>query len=60
VTAEAKYIGRKGKLFDFEIMASDAAGEIGRGGHERAIVISSKLEGVAEGRKKTVEEESKK
>src|SRR5258708_2720028 len=31
VMAEARYIGREGKLFLFEVMASDQGGEVGRG-----------------------------
>ncbi|KAE8333715.1 hypothetical protein BDV39DRAFT_198627 [Aspergillus sergii] len=44
VTAEAKYIGQKGKLYQFEVIAKDEAGEVGRGGHERAIVEIARLE----------------
>ena len=47
VTATARYAGREGKLFLFEISASDPGGEIGRGWHKRAIVASERLEGVA-------------
>jgi fluoroacetyl-CoA thioesterase len=51
VTAEATYVGKKGKLYEFEVLASDAAGEVGKGRHERAIVIGAQLEGLAEKRK---------
>lgn len=44
VTATARYAGREGKLFLFEISASDPGGEIGRGWHKRAIVASERLE----------------
>lgn len=44
VTATARYAGREGKLFLFEISASDPGGEIGRGWHKRAIVTSERLE----------------
>ncbi|PIG85479.1 hypothetical protein AARAC_007100 [Aspergillus arachidicola] len=44
VTAEAKYIGPKGKLYQFEVIAKDEAGEVGRGSHERAIVEIARLE----------------
>ena len=36
VTASARYLGREGKLFVFEVVASDAGGEIGRARHKRA------------------------
>ena len=38
VTANARYTGREGKLFVFEISARDEGGEIGRGSHKRAIL----------------------
>ena len=38
VTATARYLGREGKLFVFEVVASDAGGEVGRARHQRAIV----------------------
>ena len=44
VTATARYAGREGQLFLFEISASDPGGEIGRGWHKRAIVASERLE----------------
>lgn len=47
VTATARYAGREGKLFLFEISASDPGGEIGRGWHKRAIVSSERIEGGA-------------
>lgn len=43
VTATAKFVAREGKLFLFEISATDGAGEIGRGTHKRAIVSSERL-----------------
>jgi fluoroacetyl-CoA thioesterase len=43
VTATAKFVGREGKLFVFEISARDDAGEVGRGTHKRAIVSSERL-----------------
>ena len=43
VTAQAKFIGKDGKLFLFEVSASDAGGEIGRGTHRRAIVAAERL-----------------
>lgn len=43
VTATARYAGREGKLFVFEVSAADPGGEVGRGWHKRAIVTSERL-----------------
>ncbi len=43
VTATAKFVGREGKLFLFEVSAADDAGEVGRGTHKRAIVATERL-----------------
>jgi predicted thioesterase len=43
VTATAKFVGRDGKLFLFDVSAADDAGEIGRGTHKRAIVTTERL-----------------
>jgi predicted thioesterase len=43
VIANARYIGREGKLFVFEISAHDEGGEIGRGSHKRAVVETERL-----------------
>jgi predicted thioesterase len=43
VTATAKFVGREGKLFLFEVSAVDDAGEIGRGTHKRAVVTTERL-----------------
>jgi fluoroacetyl-CoA thioesterase len=43
VTATARYLGREGKLFIFEVIARDAGGDIGRARHKRAIVNSERL-----------------
>ena len=43
VTATARFVGRDGKLFLFEVSAADNAGEIGRGTHKRAIVTTERL-----------------
>jgi fluoroacetyl-CoA thioesterase len=43
VSATATYRGREGKLFVFDVIAHDPAGEIGRGTHKRAIVSSERL-----------------
>jgi fluoroacetyl-CoA thioesterase len=47
VTATSRYLGRDGKLFDFEIVASDAGGEIGRARHKRAIVDVERIQSTA-------------
>ena len=47
VTANARYTGREGKLFVFEISAHDRGGEIGRGLHKRAIVETERLQRAA-------------
>jgi fluoroacetyl-CoA thioesterase len=43
VTATATYRGRDGKLFVFDVVAHDPAGEIGRGTHKRAIISRERL-----------------
>ncbi len=43
VTATARFVGKDGKLFLFEVSATDDAGEIGRGTHKRAIVAAERL-----------------
>jgi fluoroacetyl-CoA thioesterase len=43
VSATANYRGRDGKLFVFEVIAHDPAGEIGRGTHKRAIISRERL-----------------
>lgn len=47
VTTTARYAGREGKLFLFEVSATDPGGEIGRGWHKRAIVTSERLQAAA-------------
>ena len=44
VTATARYAGREGKLFLFEVSCTDKGGEVGRGWHKRAIVSSERLQ----------------
>lgn len=51
VSASARFTGMEGKLYVFEVSASDAAGEIGRGLHKRAIVARERLLSGAERRK---------
>ena len=43
VVATARYVGLDGKLFVFEVTASDDAGEVGRGTHRRAVIQTSRL-----------------
>lgn len=43
VTATARYTGREGTLFVFEILAHDQGGQIGRGTHKRAIIETERL-----------------
>lgn len=42
-TATARYLGRDGKFYLFEVVARDLGGEIGRGTHRRAIVSTERL-----------------
>src|SRR6516225_2041108 len=51
VTATARYLGTEGKLYRFQVSASDPAGEIGRGVHERAIIDRARLVAGAEKRR---------
>ena len=44
VTAEARFLGREGKLLVFEVVASDPGGEVGRGRHKRAVVTAERLQ----------------
>jgi fluoroacetyl-CoA thioesterase len=43
VIATATYCGRDAKLFVFDVIAHDPAGEIGRGTHKRAIISKNRL-----------------
>ena len=43
VAASARYLGREGKLFVFEVVARDEGGEIGSGSHKRAIISTERL-----------------
>ena len=43
VSATANYRERDGKLFVFDVIAHDPAGEIGRGTHKRAIISRERL-----------------
>jgi fluoroacetyl-CoA thioesterase len=50
ITAHARYVGKEGPLFLFEVWAEDSAGLIGKGSHARAIVAKSAVEKRAEKR----------
>jgi predicted thioesterase len=51
VTATARFVEVvDGKLYRFEVVAADGAGEVGRGTHDRAIVKTAKLLARAAGR----------
>lgn len=52
VSATATYVGREGKLYMFEVMASDGAGEIGKGTHRRAVISTARLLEGAQRRRK--------
>lgn len=43
VRAEARYLGREGRVHLFEVIASDAGGEVGRATHRRAVVSGDRL-----------------
>ena len=51
VTATARYLGREGGLYRFEVTAVDPGGEIGRGEHQRAIIRTDRLLAGAEKRR---------
>jgi fluoroacetyl-CoA thioesterase len=52
VTARARFLGMAGKFYEFEVSASDDAGEVGRGTHRRAVVLHSRLLEGAERRRR--------
>ncbi len=52
VRATARYLGREGKLYLFEVVAHDDFGEIGRGTHKRSIITLDRLLSGAARRKK--------
>lgn len=43
VRASARYTGREGKLYRFEVRAEDEGGEVGRGVHDRAVITVERL-----------------
>ena len=44
VIATARYAGREGRLYLFEVSVADPGGEVGRGWHKRAIVSNERLQ----------------
>src|SRR6476619_621179 len=52
VRARARFLGREGKFYRFEVVAEDEAGEIGRGIHDRAVVRHDRLLEGAEKRRR--------
>jgi predicted thioesterase len=44
VIATARYAGREGRLYLFEVSVVDPGGEVGRGWHKRAIVSNERLQ----------------
>lgn len=52
VRAQARFLGREGKFYRFEVVALDEAGEIGRGIHDRAVVRHDRLLEGAEKRRR--------
>lgn len=51
VTATATLTRIEGKLFVFDVLAADDAGEVGRGTHKRAVITTARLlEGAAKRR----------
>ena len=54
VTATARYLGRGGKLFVFEVVARDRGGEIGKGTHKRAVVSTERLLAGSDRRNKSI------
>ena len=47
VRATATFVAREGKRYVFDVVAEDDGGEIGRGRHQRAIVVAERLEAAA-------------
>ena len=43
VTATARFTGMSDKLYAFEVVAEDEAGEVGRGVHHRAVITAERL-----------------
>lgn len=43
VSVTAKFLKKEGKLFQFEVVATDAGGEIGKARHDRALIDEERL-----------------
>ena len=52
VRATARFLQMQGKFYRFEVSAEDEAGEVGRGIHDRAIVLHQRLLEGAEKRRR--------
>lgn len=52
VRAHARFTGRDGKFYAFDVWAEDEAGEIGRGRHSRAVIERARLEASAAKRRR--------
>jgi len=51
VTTKARFTGREGRLYWFDIWAEDAGGSIGKGRHARAVVDEARLLATAAARR---------
>ena len=52
LSSHARFTGREGKLFWFDVWSEDAVGIVGKGRHSRAVVDLSEIESKAAGRRK--------
>lgn len=59
VTATATFTRVEGRLFVFDVVAADAAGETGRGTHRRAVVEVERLKAGVEGRAERIRKAEK-
>lgn len=59
VHVTARYVGREGKLYLFEVRAEDAGGLIGHGTHRRAIISTARLLDGAHRRRGQAEEKER-
>jgi predicted thioesterase len=55
VHVTARYLGKEGKLYLFDVRAEDSGGEIGHGMHRRAIIATQRLlDGAARRRNQSI------
>lgn len=55
VHVTARYLGKEGKLYLFDVRAEDSGGEIGHGTHRRAIIATQRLlDGAARRRQQNI------